>query len=126
MSQARFYLTETAFKQLDDIIYGTARDHGPDQAEKYKQRQLAGFETIAREHTSLRTAHREALANITPFRLHLVEHHDVVYQSHDEFNVIIVGILHERMDIPARLTQLQSLSRREIDVLRREIDQSSA
>lgn len=124
MSRARFFLTETAFRQLDDIIYRTALDHGPDQAEKYKQQQLAGFETIAQEHETLRTAHREALAKDTPFRLHLVEHHYVVYQSHDAFNVIIVGILHERMDIPTRLRELQSLSRHEIDVLRREIDRS--
>jgi hypothetical protein len=47
VSHARFYLTETAFRQLDDIIYRTALDHGPDQAEKYKQRQLAGFGKIA-------------------------------------------------------------------------------
>lgn len=126
MSRYNFHMTETAFNHLDDIVYKTALDRGPDQAEKYKSQQLAGFEQIAKKHKTMRTPHREDLAKGTSFKVHHVEHHYVAYQSHDEHNVIIAGVFHERMDLPTKLKELENLSRHEISALKREIDKGAA
>ena len=126
MSRYKFHLTETAFRQLDDIVYKTALDRGPDQAEKYKQQQLAGFDKIAQEHMTMRTEHREKLAKGTDFKVHLVEHHYAAYQSHDQHNVIIAGVFHERMDIPTQLRELKGMTRHEIGAIKRDIERSNA
>lgn len=82
---------------------------------------LAGFQQITERHRSLHTAHRAELAAGTAFHAHLLEHRYVVFKVYDEQTVIVVGIFHERMDIPTRIRELERLSRHELAVLTGEI-----
>jgi hypothetical protein len=48
----------------------------------------------------------------------------VAFQPHNKDSIIIVGIFHESMDMPARLKELQTLTRHEITALKKkDIDQ---
>jgi plasmid stabilization system protein ParE len=121
MPRRRFHLTAGAIRDYRKAGYESARDFGTAQSQKYRKQLRKGFQHIADEHHRLRTPHREALAEGTEFKIHLVQHHYVVYIIHDTWNVIIVAVLPESMDIPNRLIALRAMSAREIEVLRREI-----
>ena len=74
MKQARFHLTETARAHLKSAVRETHRRWGSSQAKVYSSTLRAGFQFIADNHPTLPTSHREALAEGTHFRLHLVGH----------------------------------------------------
>lgn len=118
-------LTPTAEAHFWKALRETRQQWGPAQAETYRQRLLSGFQQIAEHHRSLRTAHREALAAGTAFHVHLIEHRYVVFQEYDEETVIVVGIFHERMDIPARIKELERLTKHELAVLTGEMEKGA-
>ena len=122
MSGPTYHLTETTLVHLEKAVRDTARRWDLRQAETYASALLSGFQYIADNHGKLNTPHRKKLAKGTNFGLHLVEHHYVLFKVHDHDNVIIVGILHERMNIPVRLKELQTLSQEEIAALEEEIE----
>lgn len=47
------------------------------------------------------------------------------FTRHDDTTVIVTGLFHERMNIPVRLKELQTMSARDIAVLHAEIGQEA-
>jgi plasmid stabilization system protein ParE len=121
----RFYLTDTAVALFEEAIERTARKWDLQQADKYGEALRAGFQKIA-DGIVARSEHREEMAKGIDYKIHKVEHHYVVYQPHDKYNVIIAGLFYERMDIPTRLRELQNASPHEIAALMTEIRNDAA
>lgn len=48
-------------------------------------------------------------------------HSRVVYQEHDQHNIIIAGVFHERMDVPTHVRALARATHAEIDAIRRRL-----
>jgi plasmid stabilization system protein ParE len=109
-----FWITPTALNHVRKAIKDTRDKWGHRQAIKYRQSLEKGFYHIAQNHLSFHSPHRDELAEGTPFSLHLVEHHYVVFQKQGD-NVVIAGLFHETMDIPSRLKALETMSRHEIE-----------
>jgi toxin ParE1/3/4 len=120
----RFHITPTAREHLKLAVRDTKREWGLAQAKRYNDAFQAGLEKLAKNHRSIGTGHRAAMTQGTDFKLHLMEHRYVVFQTHDAFNIIIAGIFHERMDIPTRLLELSLLSKDEIAAIVQQIDGS--
>jgi toxin ParE1/3/4 len=118
----RFHITPTARKQLIEAVRDTKRKWGLAQSKRYNEAFLAGLNKLAKNHKSIGTGHRAAMTRGTDFQLHLIEHRYVVFLPHDNYNIIIAGIFHERMDIPARVQELALLTRDEIDAIAEQID----
>ena len=117
MIQPTYLLTRTALSHLEKVIRETARRWEWRQAESYRDALLAGFRDIAENSPSLRFSHRQTLAQGTAFSLHLVEHHYVCFTRSVNATVIVARLFHERMNIPVRLKELQSMSSGEIAAL---------
>ena len=122
MSLPTYRLTKTARGHLEKILRDTARKWGYEQAASYRRALSEGFRYIAENHQNFNSPHREELAEGTDFSIHLVEHHYVSFRVHDAGSVIIAGIFHEKMNIPARLRELQSMSRHEIATVEDQIE----
>lgn len=89
-----------AAADLADIYAYTLRTWGPRQADAYLARLRAGCEsTVAGVPTATRLVHRED----ETFKLRC-ERHLIIFQRQPE-TVLIVRVLHERMDIDARLAE---------------------
>jgi plasmid stabilization system protein ParE len=114
---AHYWLTPTANAHYWKIVSDTRQKWGNSQAVKYRSALRAGFQKIADDHKSFHSPHREDLAGGTDFDLHLIEHHYVAFQVRNDQLVIIAGIFHENMDIPARLRELKNMSEGEIAAL---------
>ncbi len=121
MMTKTYHLTTTAEISFWQALRETEKKWGHARAEKYRLDFLAGLQDIADNHRTFHSPHRAALAEGTPFSLHLVEHRYVVFQAMDENTIIISGIFHENMDIPTRLKELQKLGKHEIAALQRRI-----
>jgi plasmid stabilization system protein ParE len=122
---ASWPMTNTAITHLQEAVERTALRRGYAQAIKYRDLLRAGFQEIAEHHNSFHSSDRKMLAQDTNFELHLVEHHYIALKIHDDKNIIIVGIFHEKMNIPVHLRQLQKMSRSEILKLESEIKRES-
>lgn len=101
---ARYWTTPTARQQIRKAIQDTRRKWGRRQAVRYRRDLQAGFQKIADEHAAFNSAHRDGLAEGTDLTLHLVAHRYVAFQAY-RGDIIIVGVFHENMDIPARLRE---------------------
>ena len=110
-------MTKTARAHLEKIIRDTARQWGYEQAVIYRHALSVGFQEIAKNHKKFNSPYRDDMAKGTDFSLHHIEHHYIAFQAHGGNSVIIVGILPERMNIPERLKELQSMSQHEIDTI---------
>lgn len=105
-----YRLTATAEAHLRHVVRNTHHRYGINQAKKYNDALLQGFQSIAEKHLTFHSPHRNELAKDTVFSIHLVEHHYVVFQEQDQRTIVIVGIFHESMDIPSRLRELQTIT----------------
>jgi plasmid stabilization system protein ParE len=123
---ARFWITPTAQNHIRNALSNTRDKWGHNQAVKYRQKLEQGLQHIADNHHTFNSPHRNELAKDTTFSIHLIEHHYVAFQKHDKNIIIIAGIFHESMDIKTRLTELHSMTRHEIDALKREIMRNQA
>lgn len=121
MSQYRYHMTTSAEAVFWKTVRYTKRKWGAAQAEKYRTKLLHGLQDIAENHPHGHVSHRREMAEGTDFLLHLVEHHYIAFQPHNHYHIIIAGIFHEAMDVPARLKELQRMSSGEIAALKREI-----
>lgn len=121
MPRPTYYMTPTARRHLKAAVHDTHRRWGKQQAKRYNAAFLAGLQALADNHATLHTPHRAALAENTDFSLHLVEQRYVAFQVDEKNTVIVAGIFHGAMDIPAQLRILQSLTPHEIDTLKQEI-----
>jgi plasmid stabilization system protein ParE len=119
MPRSLYLMTPTAREHLKTAVKDTRKIWGAKQARKYGKNFLGGLQDIADNHRTFHSPHRAALAEGTPFSLHLVEHRYVVFQAMDENTIIISGIFHQNMDIPTRLKELQKLEKHEIAALQR-------
>ena len=118
MTSRSYRMTPTAEAHFWQALRDTKEKWGKQKAEKYRVKFLAELQNLADNHPFTPTAHRKKLAAGTTFSLHLIEHRYVVFQECDKNTLIIVGIFHESMDIPARLRELQGLASREIDAIK--------
>lgn len=109
----RFRLTSTAAAQFEKIGRDTAAKWGNDQARRYLIELRDGFETIAARHDRL----PPKPAGVGDLRLHRVNRHYVVFLPLTEEVVAIVAILHERMDVPARLREMQGRLTSDIEAM---------
>lgn len=106
------------------MIHDTARRWNGHQAETYADILLEGFQKIAENRHKFHSQHRSNLARDTDFSVHLIGQHYVVFKVRDENTIIIAGLFHKGMDIPERLKELQSMSKREIAAIEAQIDQN--
>ena len=95
---AELRLTPAALGDLENIWSYTAQQWGEKQAERYLDGLNACFEAIATSPLSAPTCE-----HIRPgYRRQRVERHTVYYRVEDAM-VVIVRVLHERMDAPRHL-----------------------
>jgi plasmid stabilization system protein ParE len=122
MARRRYWITPTAKAQFNKILKDTRARWGTDQARRYAAALQSGFQQIADSHPSLRSPHRDELAQDSPLSVHRVEHHYVAFQAHSDGHIIIAGIFHEKMDIPRRLQDFRNITSHELRALKRQID----
>ena len=118
---ARYWLTPTANRHYQRALSETRLNWGQAQAVRYRSVLRAGFQEVADNYPSFNSFHREGLAAGTDFRLHLVGHRYVAFQPYRS-DVIIAGVFHESMNIPAHLRELQDMAGQDIEAIRRAID----
>ena len=95
---AEFRLTPAALGDLEGIWHYTAEQWGTAQAERYLDALNAAFAGLAQASASV-----PSCDHIRPgYRRLLVERHAVYYRL-DGTIVIVVRVLHERMDAPRHL-----------------------
>jgi toxin ParE1/3/4 len=121
MARHRYHMTTTARDHLTEAVRDTKRKWGASQARKYGSDFQVGLQNLAKNHGMLRATFREVITQATEFRVHRIEHRYVVFQEHDAHNLIIVGIFHERMDIPARIGELALMTGDEIAAIKQMI-----
>lgn len=92
-------LTPDADEDLESIIRYTLSEWGFDQAEKYASQLSQCFEQIANRKIIGRGI-SSALKGVEFTRC---EHHYVFYQIREKKPVLIVAVLHEKMDLMTRL-----------------------
>ena len=118
----RWRMSHTAGAQFDKVLMDTASRWDIGQARLYRQKLLDGFAEINDNPKSFNSPYRDNLANNTDFNVHLVERHYIAFKVHDENTIIIVAVLHEKMNIPVRLKGLKQMSASEVAALRDEIN----
>ena len=112
----RVLILPTALDNYRLAIRETARKWSPEQAKKYGRLLRAGFDTTPEAYARVRTKEDERVGK-SLFRLHKIEHHYAVYIAVDDKTFVIAAVLHERMDIPARLHEIERLTAREYEAL---------
>ncbi|MFN3806163.1 type II toxin-antitoxin system RelE/ParE family toxin [Asticcacaulis sp.] len=106
---APYVLSAEAVKAFRDISRTTAARWGTDQAAKYLSILITGFEDIA---ANPRRGRLYASERTGEFRTRRFGRHHVVYIIEPNAPVIIAGLFHERMNLPARLALLTAKPRR--------------
>lgn len=112
----RVLILPTALDNYRLAIRETARKWSPEQAKAYGRLLRAGFDGIPEAYARVRTK-KDERAGRSLFRIHKIEHHYAVYIVVDDATFIIAAVLHERMDIPARLQEIERLTDREYAAL---------
>ncbi|WP_443751150.1 type II toxin-antitoxin system RelE/ParE family toxin [Asticcacaulis solisilvae] len=112
----RYSITTEAAHHLREIARWGADRWGVARARSYLEDLRAGFEFIAQRPQAV--PQRTRLTGPANLRLHRVRNHYVVFTLVTDAHVVIVGVLHERMDVPARLEALQARTQIGLDELR--------
>lgn len=95
---AELRLTPAALRDLEGIWRYTVQRWGVERAERYLDALNASFEALSRAPHSA-----PACDHIVPgYRRQPVERHVVFYRVEND-TVIVVRVLHERMDVPRHL-----------------------
>lgn len=94
---ASYRLLPKAEKDLEDIWQTTAKDWGINQAMLYTDKLVKAFTTLAINPK----INRERREFDPPVRIHRCEKHLIIYLAQKPLKII--RILHQRMDIDARL-----------------------
>ena len=97
---ARFDITKEATDDLYKIWEYTVDTWSEEQADKYYSELIASFEVIAASPLNIGKPFDEIIPGI---RGHHVRRHMVFYATQANGRVLIVRILHERMDYPRHL-----------------------
>ena len=96
---AKFHLSNKAVEDLDDIWQYTLETWSESQADTYYYDLVAACQYIAEHPTYLDREYKEILPGLYAHQCH--KHLIFYYLVEDD--VEVVRILHERMDIPAKL-----------------------
>ena len=96
-----YQLTPAAERDLVGVARYTLRTWGIDQARRYEVLLVACFETIA----SGQARSRELFKSRPEIRFVPCENHYVFFTKPPGAPVLILAVLHERMDLVARLKQ---------------------
>lgn len=114
MTRHKFHMTTTVREHLKEAVREARRNWGTSQARKYNVDFQTGLQSLAKNHRILRSTFRQHMTKGTDFRVHRLEHRYVVFQDHDDYNIVIAGIFHEKMDIPARIQELAMMTQDKI------------
>lgn len=96
-----YELTKEADSDLEGIVRYTIKQWGEPQAEKYAEKLHQCFEKIARREAASRTFSEKYPQALVA----RCDRHYVFYLHPEEKRPIILAVLHERMDILARLKE---------------------
>jgi plasmid stabilization system protein ParE len=114
-----YILTPTALKDLRRIgSEGRAR-WGAERNATYMRDLKRGFQHIADRHDAL--PERPKLTGASGLRLHRVGRHYIVFVVLTPDHVAITSVLHDHMDVPARLREMQALTDIEVGDVRAEV-----
>jgi plasmid stabilization system protein ParE len=113
---ARILILPTALDNYRLAIRETARKWSPEQAKKYGRLLRSGVDGIPEAYARVRTK-KDERSGKSLLRLHKIEHHYVVYIVVDDATFVIAAVLHERVDIPARLLEIERLTDQEYALL---------
>lgn len=94
---AEYRLTPDAHKDLEQIAQYTAAQWGSAQQERYARRLLAGIELLLKGDPRI----RRPIPDRPEFLVVKCEHHFLC--ALEDRPLIVVAVLHERMDLMARL-----------------------
>jgi plasmid stabilization system protein ParE len=114
---ARYYLTTEALANIRDIARQSAKRWGILQAKAYQADLAAGFQRVASRHEQL----PKKAVGVGEFRLHRIHHHYAVFLVLAADRVVIVSVLHERMDVSTRLHAVRAQLDRDVAEVRRTI-----
>jgi len=114
-----YRFTPTAETHFWKALRDTTQKWGAEQAEKYRVKFLKGLQKLSKNHHYLNSSHRKNLTKGTEFSINLVEHQYGVFVESNNDTIIIAGIFHKNMDIPARLIEFKGLAQSEIDTIRK-------
>lgn len=117
-----YILTPTAAAYYRKIMRYTKRVHGPDQVKKYAKQLKDGFKNLPDRHADS-VNQREDMKAGTGFELQHIQHHYAVYKIIKDDTCVIAAILHDEMNIPERLKELQDMSWHEISLIEQQISQ---
>jgi toxin ParE1/3/4 len=93
-----YRITKQAARDLKEIWHYTVTNHSESQADRYVAKLKAGCTKIT-ENPTIRRVLKLAGSEV---RLYACEYHFIIYLA-DDAEVIIIALLHERMDFVARL-----------------------
>lgn len=113
---ARYYLTGEAAEHLSQIASDTAHRWGRAQVGVYISALRDGFQHIADNHPSFPL--KKGLTGVASTRLHRVNRHYIAFRVLTGEHVVILAVLHERMDVDARLREMQTRNDDDIGDLR--------
>ena len=111
-----YILTPAALKDMRRIgIEGRAR-WGDERTAVYMRDLKRGFQHIADRHDAL--PERPKLTAASGLRLHRVGRHYIVFIVLTPDHVAITSVLHDHMDVPARLREMQALTDKQVGDVR--------
>ena len=111
MNARKIYFTQTALKTLRKIGYETEKRWGKRQAKHYLQALIDQSHALPSENSKKLEKEDESIQSLSMQR---IQHHYVAFRTLSDGSIAIGGFLHERMDLPNRLKELQGMSQREI------------
>ena len=100
MRRPSYRLTRSADQDIESILHYTLTKHGPTQTRKYSNQIEICLDTLSHEKGQIRK-----LSSIHPALLYLhCQHHYIFGLKHPNQPMLIIALLHERMDFIRQLT----------------------
>ena len=94
-----FTLHPMAEADLDDIVYYTTVQWGEAQARRYSDELLAAISSVAQGHSK----GKSISAALPSLKLVKAEHHVICIAQDSDGPVLVLAVLHERMDFMPRI-----------------------
>lgn len=116
---AKYHITPLAGEHMRSIARDGIRRWGIAQALAYTEQLERGVQHIADRHHAL--PERAKLTGASGLRLHRVGRHYIVFIVLTPDHVAITSVLHDHMDVPARLREMQALTDKQVGDVRAEL-----
>ena len=113
---ARYYLTPTALTHMREVAVGGRDRWGEARGFQYLEALYSSFQHIADRHDAL--PKRTRLTGASKIQLHRVGSHYVAFVILMPYHIAVTSILHQHMDVPARLRELQARTDDEVGDIR--------